>query len=134
MAARSTARTPYAATTPDRTVFGDDIPLAALDRPRTPPTPSPSPPPLPLRLETIHEVPEPGVHPPRHYLDHDPNPVAAAAGARARWRRLRARSGAFVVDNTGLLLIAASQAFGSLMSVAVKQLSTWDPPVPPLEV
>ncbi|KAF4621973.1 hypothetical protein D9613_009250 [Agrocybe pediades] len=36
--------------------------------------------------------------------------------------------------NTGLLLVAASQAFFSLMNVAVKKLNSIDPPVPTLEL
>ena len=39
-----------------------------------------------------------------------------------------------VVNNTGLLLVTASQAFFALMNVAVKKLNSLDPPVPPLEV
>ncbi|KAL6310220.1 hypothetical protein BKA93DRAFT_754933 [Sparassis latifolia] len=36
--------------------------------------------------------------------------------------------------STGLLLVASSQAFGSLMSVVVKKLNGFDPPVHPLEL
>jgi hypothetical protein len=36
--------------------------------------------------------------------------------------------------NTGLLLVAASQAFFSLMNVAVKILDSVDPPMPTLQV
>ena len=39
-----------------------------------------------------------------------------------------------VANNTGLLLVTASQAFFALMNVAVKKLNSLDPPVPPLEV
>ncbi|EMD35946.1 hypothetical protein CERSUDRAFT_115894 [Gelatoporia subvermispora B] len=118
---KSTMRMPYVATTPDRAVFGDDIPLSPFDRLKN--EYEVVPPELPLRLETIHEVPE---------LEYVPE--ANVRGLGARWRRFHARFRAFVNDNTGLLLIAASQAFGSLMSVTVKQLSTWDPPVSPLEL
>ncbi len=39
-----------------------------------------------------------------------------------------------IENNTGMLLVAASQAFFSLMNVAVKKLNTIDPPVPAFEV
>jgi len=39
-----------------------------------------------------------------------------------------------VTENIGLLLVAASQAFFSLMNVSVKQLNSIDPPVPALQV
>ena len=44
------------------------------------------------------------------------------------------RSIELVKDNTGLLLVAASQFFFSLMNVAVKKLNSLDKPVPTLEV
>jgi len=54
---------------------------------------------------------------------------------RIQWLR---RYSDVVVDffkrNTGLLLVAAAQAFLSLMNVAVKKLNSIDPPVPTLEV
>ena len=40
----------------------------------------------------------------------------------------------FLTDNAGLLLVLLSQAFISMMSAAVKQLSTIDPPVSALQV
>jgi hypothetical protein len=49
-------------------------------------------------------------------------------------RSVRDALGAFVAANTGLLLVVASQAFYSLMNVAVKTLNSLDPPVPPLEL
>jgi len=39
-----------------------------------------------------------------------------------------------VTNNTGLLLVTASQAFFALMNVAVKKLNSLDLPVPTLEV
>lgn len=39
-----------------------------------------------------------------------------------------------VQNNAGLLLVAASQAFFSMMNVAVKKLNGLDPPVPAFEV
>ena len=41
---------------------------------------------------------------------------------------------AFFRDNAGLLLIALSQGFASLMGVFVKKINGLDPPVHPLEV
>lgn len=41
---------------------------------------------------------------------------------------------ATIENNTGMLLVAASQAFFSLMNVAVKKLNTIDTPVPAFEV
>lgn len=40
----------------------------------------------------------------------------------------------FIAINAGFLLVAASQAFFSLMNLAVKKLNSLDPPVPTLEV
>lgn len=39
-----------------------------------------------------------------------------------------------IQNNAGLLLVAASQAFLSMMNVAVKKLNNLDPPVPAFEV
>jgi len=52
------------------------------------------------------------------------------SGVQALQLRVREVAG----RNTGLLLVAASQAFLSLMNVAVKKLNGIDPPVPTLEV
>lgn len=52
----------------------------------------------------------------------------------ARWRALKASTLAVVKNNTGLLLVAASQFFFALVNVAVKKLNTLDTPVPTLEV
>ena len=52
----------------------------------------------------------------------------------ARWKAVSGRSIELVKDNTGLLLVAASQFFFSLMNVAVKKLNSLDKPVPTLEV
>lgn len=49
-----------------------------------------------------------------------------------RWQYLVSRS--IIANNTGLLLVAASQFFFSLMNLAVKKLNSVDPPVPALEV
>lgn len=56
-------------------------------------------------------------------------------GHRPSFMRQVARHSAVVFDNnTGLLLIALSQAFTSLMGVFVKKLNAIEPPVPPAEV
>ncbi|SRR6266436_5511962 len=52
----------------------------------------------------------------------------------ARWKELISQAIELVASNTGLLLVAASQFFFSLMNLAVKKLTTIDPPVPALEV
>lgn len=49
-------------------------------------------------------------------------------------RRLHLGTREIIQNNTGMLLIAASQAFFSLMNVAVKKLNSLDQPVPALEV
>jgi hypothetical protein len=56
--------------------------------------------------------------------------ICGLARIRALQVRVREVSG----SNTGLLLVAASQAFLSLVNVAVKKLNGIDPPVPTLEV
>jgi hypothetical protein len=52
----------------------------------------------------------------------------------ARIRDLQVRVREVLGNNTGLLLVAASQGFLSLVNVAVKKLNEIDPPVPTLEV
>ncbi|KIM44306.1 hypothetical protein M413DRAFT_378913 [Hebeloma cylindrosporum] len=52
----------------------------------------------------------------------------------ARIRALQVRVREVLARNTGLLLVAASQAFFSLVNVAVKKLNGIDPPVPTLEL
>lgn len=52
----------------------------------------------------------------------------------ARWKELLSQASEIVASNAGLLLVAASQLFFSLMNLAVKKLNTIDPPVPALEV
>ena len=52
----------------------------------------------------------------------------------ARIQALQVRVREVLDSNTGLLLVAASQAFLSLVNVAVKKLDGIDPPVPTLEV
>ncbi|KZT03028.1 integral membrane protein DUF6 [Laetiporus sulphureus 93-53] len=51
-----------------------------------------------------------------------------------RWKGFQTRCHHIFKNNTGLLLIALSQAFGSMMSLFVKKLNSVDPPVPMLEL
>jgi len=54
--------------------------------------------------------------------------------ACSRIDRLRSQVQDIIKENTGLLLIIGSQAFLSMVNVAVKKLNDIDPPVPTLEV
>ncbi|KAF8966159.1 EamA-like transporter family-domain-containing protein [Flammula alnicola] len=55
-------------------------------------------------------------------------------GGNGKIRTLLASAKGIIKNNTGLLLVAASQAFFSLMNVAVKKLNGIDPPVSTLEL
>lgn len=52
----------------------------------------------------------------------------------SRWRAALGKAKTTVKNNVGLLLVAGSQAFFSMMNVAVKKLNTIDPPVSTLQV
>lgn len=52
----------------------------------------------------------------------------------SRWHATLRKAKATVKNNIGLLLVAGSQAFFSMMNVAVKKLNTIDPPVSTLQV
>ena len=71
-------------------------------------------------------------------LDASPAPLALRSPPSPRSRHYRSylrRSAEFFSGNAGLLLIALSQGFASLMGVFVKKLNGLDPPtVHPLEV
>lgn len=54
--------------------------------------------------------------------------------ACSRIDRLRSQVQDVIRENTGLLLVTGSQAFLSMVNVAVKKLNDIDPPVPTLEV
>ena len=54
--------------------------------------------------------------------------------ACSRVDRLRSQVQGIIKENTGLLLVIGSQAFLSMVNVAVKKLNVIDPPVPTLEV
>ncbi|KAH9840626.1 uncharacterized protein C8Q71DRAFT_740445 [Rhodofomes roseus] len=103
----TTSRTPYDAQTPDRTTFGSDVPLARFD---------------------TSEV-DAALRRPSFYLDSSFN---------AKWKKFvskcKTTCKTTYKNNIGLLLIAASTAFGSLMSTLVKKLNSVDPPVPMLEL
>ncbi|OCH84839.1 DUF6-domain-containing protein [Obba rivulosa] len=102
---RSTSRTPYQSLTPE--VCNFDIPLG-----------------------TLHITSKPTFEAqPRAY-----EPESLCERIRTRWRRALARAKETVDNNTGMLLVAASQAFFSLMNVAVKKLNSLDDPVPAFEL
>jgi hypothetical protein len=66
-----------------------------------------------------------------------PLPSVSTSGLRVvntRWKELLSQASEIVASNAGLLLVAASQFFFSLMNLAVKKLNTIDPPVAALEV
>ncbi|PCH34639.1 DUF6-domain-containing protein [Wolfiporia cocos MD-104 SS10] len=111
--ASAASRTPYNASTPDRTHFGSDIPLARLDD---------------ALANTAWKASE------------QPNETTSNATISfrsklsSRWKSFRSQCVDTCRNNTGLLLVAASQLFGSMMSVLVKKLNSVDPPVPPLEL
>ncbi|KAI0667462.1 hypothetical protein C8Q78DRAFT_1053153 [Trametes maxima] len=100
----STSRTPYAAGTPERTSFEVEIPLSPL-------------------------------------VSYMPVPTSESS-ARSRgqpkqlrgWRRAYRASREIIQSNIGMLLVAASQLFFSLMNVWVKKLNSLDPPVPAFEL
>lgn len=104
------SRQPYDASTPDRTHFGSDIPLARLDAVLSDQSLGPS----------LHRSAE---------LSPD-----WSLRFRTRWKSFSSRCVETFRNNTGLLLIAASQAFGATMSLFVKKLNSLDPPVPTLEL
>ncbi|EPS96320.1 hypothetical protein FOMPIDRAFT_1130587 [Fomitopsis schrenkii] len=105
------SRTPYAAQTPDRTVF---------DGPST----------IPLRLSRLDTdavdddatLRRPGDYPSTRH------------GFRASWRMLSSTCKSTYQNNIGLSFIAIAGAFMSLMSTLVKMLNNIDPPVPMLEL
>ncbi|KZT65695.1 DUF6-domain-containing protein [Daedalea quercina L-15889] len=108
MTSTTTGRTPYVAPTPDRTTFGSDIPLARFDT-----------------NELDAALSRPSVY------DVD---SSFASRLRTEWRKFSSKCRSTYKSNIGLLLIAASTAFGSMMSTLVKKLNSVDPPVPMLEL
>jgi len=103
----STSRTPYVAQTPDKTTFGSDIPLARFDT---------------IELDAALEIPS--ISQEESLQDR----------LRAKWRKFSSKCKTTYKSNIGLLLIAASTAFNSMMSTLVKKLNSVDPPVPMLEL
>ncbi|KAF7986786.1 hypothetical protein HWV62_20398 [Athelia sp. TMB] len=61
-------------------------------------------------------------------------PLDPPHGWGSRWRNLHTQFMRQVDANTGLLLVAASQFFFSLMNLVVKQVDTIEPAVPTLEL
>lgn len=107
MTAPATSRAPYVARTPDATTFGSDIPLARFDA---------------NELDVALKRPS--------ILYDD----SLQDRLRTKWKNFSSACKATYKSNIGLLLIAASTAFGSMMSTLVKKLNSVDPPVPMLEV
>ena len=64
----------------------------------------------------------------------DARTLQLQAGPLSRLSRYRRNCADFLRDNAGLLLVALSQVFGSLMGVFVKKLNEFDAPVHPFEV
>lgn len=98
------SRIPFIASTPDRRTFDADVPLSP-------------------------------------HVSFIPAPTVATNAGPSRllrvWRqvtRWTSQMGEIVEDNIGLLLVASSQLFFSLMNVGVKTLNSLDPPVPAMEV
>lgn len=69
-----------------------------------------------------------------HDAEFDSHDVLSGGRKDGCVQRWLARARDTARNNTGLLLVASSQAFFSLMNVAVKKLNGIDPPVPTLEV
>jgi hypothetical protein len=62
------------------------------------------------------------------------DPEGRGISAFTRIHALRERAREVLDGNTGLLLVAAAQAFLSFMTAAVKKLNGIEPPIPTLEV
>ncbi|RPD56854.1 hypothetical protein L226DRAFT_513609 [Lentinus tigrinus ALCF2SS1-7] len=106
----STSRTPFIASTPDRTIFDADIPLSPQ----------------------VSFIPAP---------TSTTSTNAGLSGFAKGWRQVASQVarwvgsiGEVVENNVGLLLVASSQLFFSLMNVGVKTLNSLDPPVPAMEL
>jgi hypothetical protein len=72
---------------------------------------------------------------PRFPTTFIPAPQASESpGLNTRWQEIVSQAFGLFTSNAGLLLVAASQFFFSLMNLAVKKLNSIEPPVPALEV
>ena len=69
-----------------------------------------------------------------HLIPNGDDPDTEVPQRSSALERIWVASQSFVRGNVGLLLVAASQAFFSMMNVFVKVLNSIDPPVPALEV
>lgn len=105
------SRAPYVAQTPDVRTFGADasIPLARFDDGEEDDCDA-----LTRAGEKVDSLPQGGV--------------------RRRWNTFASKCKTVYKNNIGLLLIAISVAFASMMSTLVKLMNSIDPPVPMLEV
>ncbi|EPS96324.1 drug/metabolite transporter [Fomitopsis schrenkii] len=104
------SRAPYVAQTPDVRTFGADasIPLARFDDGEEDDCDA-----LTRAGEKVDSLPQGGV--------------------RRRWNTFASKCKTVYKNNIGLLLIAISVAFASMMSTLVKLMNSIDPPVPMLE-
>ena len=111
------SRTPYVGQTPDVGTFGaystasSSIPLARFDD---------------------SEVDDSDDFAARAADDHQD--LSAQDGLRGQWNMFTSQCKAVYTNNIGLLLVAISVAFASMMSTLVKLMNSIDPPVPMLEV
>ncbi|KAI0704448.1 hypothetical protein C8T65DRAFT_654066 [Cerioporus squamosus] len=96
-----TNRTPFIASTPDRTTFDTDVPLSSR----------------------VSFIPAPTM-----------STGSGSSQLTRTWLRWTGYLRAVVENNIGLLLVASSQLFFSLMNVGVKTLNSLDPPVPAMEL
>ena len=114
------SRVPYVAQTPDVGTCSAkggtaSFPLARLDG------------------DEEQEVDGDGI-PPRAGEYNDPSHWQPEVGSHSRWASFKANCEMIYRNNIGLLLIAISVAFASMMSTLVKLMNSIDPPVPMLEV
>ena len=101
----SSSRIPFAANTPDRSVF-----------------------------DASASVPPEVSYKPAPTISNDAAPMSPYLQKWNGFSRFTRRSREVVENNIGLLLVACAQLFFSLMNVGVKQLNSLDPPVPAVEV
>lgn len=101
------SRAPYVAQTPDVMLFGANAATGSIP------------------LARLDDVPT---------RTNDCDDAFPQAGLRKTWNTLTTKCATVYKNNIGLLLIAISVAFASMMSTLVKLMNSVDPPVPMLEV
>ncbi|KZT65694.1 DUF6-domain-containing protein [Daedalea quercina L-15889] len=107
MTSTGASRAPYIALTPDATTFDDNIPLARFGT-----------------SEADVALRRP---------DHRDG-SASQERLGAKWRAFASKCKTVYKNNIGLLLVATSVAFSSMMSTLVKLMNSIDPPIPMLEL